>query len=295
MQTPAASTPFIANCPIGCAPALGVTDLMLPEGPLRNCPQCGQLVSSIDEAGYWKSMEEFDTEAGTRPEVDTIHRRDRRAGKILDSIRKELGDSSRTVSLLDVGCSSGVFMVAARARGFNAQGVEPAPRAAKSAKAAGFPVFCGTLEQAAFPDRTFDAITILEVIEHLRDPVGLLRECRRILKADGVLAIGTGNACSLTMRVLGTDWDYLQIKRHGGHVSFFSPRSIQVLAHKTGFAVARILTRRVSLATPEAGRNLRYRSLKLVGELLSVWVAISGQGHDLLALLRPRDEPGNRS
>ena len=295
MQDRAASPPFIANCPIGCGPALGTTDLMLPEGPLRSCPHCGQLVSSIDEAGYWKSMEEFDTEAGTRPEIDAVPRRDRRAGKILDAVRAELGDRTGPVSLLDVGCSSGVFMVAARARGFNVQGVEPAPRAAKSAEAAGFPVYCGTLEQAAFPDRSFDAITVLEVIEHLRDPVGLLRECRRILKADGVLVIGTGNAGSLTVRVLGTDWDYLQVRRHGGHVSFFSPRSIQVLAQKTGFAVARIRTRRVSLATPEAGRSLRYRSLKLVGELLSAWVAISGQGHDLLALLRPRNEQGNRS
>lgn len=294
MQDRAASPPFIANCPVGCAPALVMTDLVLPEGPLRACSQCGQLVSSIDEAGYWKSMEEFDTEAGTRPEVGAVPRRDRRAREILDAIRAQLGDRSHPVSLLDVGCSSGVFMIAAQARGFNAQGVEPAPKAAKSAQAAGFPVFCGTLEQAAFPDRTFDAITVLEVIEHLRDPVGLLRECRRILKADGVLAIGTGNAGSLTLRVLGTDWDYLQVRSHGGHVSFFSPGSIQVLAQRTGFAVARIRTRRVSLATPEAGRNLRYRSLKLVGELLSAWVAISGQGHDLLALLQPKDEPANR-
>lgn len=287
MRARLSSTAFITDCPIGCDAALQTTELVLPEGPLHACPECGQLVSSVDESGYWASMKEFDTEAGTKPEEGSVARRERRAGKILAAIRAALGGGERRISLLDVGCSSGAFMTAPRARGCDVQGVEPAPKAAKSAEAAGFSVFCGTLEQSAFPEASFDAITVLEVIEHLRDPLSLLRECRRILKADGVLAIGTGNAGSLTLRVLGADWDYLQIRRHGGHVSFFNPRSIRMLAQRTGFVVERIRTRRVSLAVDGAGSRFRDRALKATAEIIGGLVAITGQGHDLLALLRP--------
>lgn len=262
--------------------------MRLPEGPLRACPECGQLASSVDEAGYWDSMREFDTADGTKPVEGAGARRDRRAGRILSLIRAALGDGAQRISLLDVGCSSGVFLAAARARGFDAQGVEPAARAARTAQAAGFRVFCGTLEAAAFEPGSFDAITILEVIEHLRDPVSLLRECRRVLKPGGVLAIGTGNAGSLTVRALGTGWDYLHIARHGGHISFFNPRSMRLLAQRCGFEVERIRTRRVSFVAHDSGGGLRYRLLKTAGETLSAFAALTGQGHDMLALLRPR-------
>lgn len=262
---------------------------MLAEGPLRECPECHQLVSSIDESGYWDSMREFDTETGTRPAERSVERRDRRSGKILQAICAVLQLEGRQISLLDVGCSSGAFMAAARSRGFAVRGVEPAPRAAKTARDEGFDVYCGTLEQAAFPAQSFDAITLLEVIEHLRDPVALLRECRRVLKPGGVLAIGTGNAESLTMRALGTDWDYLQIAQHGGHISFFNPRSMRLLAQRTGFKVARILTRRVSLVGDAARGTLRYRIRKAASELMSMFAVMTGQGHDMLALLRTSD------
>lgn len=262
--------------------------MLLPEGPLRACPECGQLVSSVDESGYWSSMEEFDTEAGTKPEEKSVARRDRRAGRILEAIRTGLGGGERSMSLLDVGCSSGVFMAAARARGFDAQGVEPAPKAARTAEGAGFRVFCGTLDKAGIESGTFDAITILEVIEHLRDPVSLLRECRRILKPGGILAIGTGNAGSLTVRALGTEWDYLQIARHGGHISFFNRRSMRLLAERAGFDVEQIRTRRVSFVADDSGSRLRYRLLKTAGEIMSAFAALAGQGHDMLALLRPK-------
>jgi 2-polyprenyl-3-methyl-5-hydroxy-6-metoxy-1,4-benzoquinol methylase len=289
MVASTAAAPYIADCPIGCGASLLPTSLLLPEGPLRACAECGQLVSSVNEAGYWESMREFDTSVGTNPVEGAAGRRDKRAGKILASIRNVLGDRDGRISLLDVGCSSGVFMAAARARGVDAQGVEPAQKAAKTAQEAGFEVFCGTLEQAEFPAGSFDAVTILEVIEHLRDPVSLLQECLRVLKPGGVLAIGTGNTGSLTVRVLGTEWDYLQIARHGGHISFFNPQSMRLLAQRTGFEIERIRTRRVSFVADDSGGRLRYRLLKTAGEVMSAFVAMTEQGHDMLALLRPKN------
>lgn len=75
---------------------------------------------------------------------------------------------------------------------------------------------------------------------------------------------------------------------HGGHISFFNPTSLGVLAQRCGFRVERVETRRVSLAEPhEVGRGT-YRMLKVAAEALELPARMCGKGHDMLAFLRKR-------
>jgi 2-polyprenyl-3-methyl-5-hydroxy-6-metoxy-1,4-benzoquinol methylase len=127
--------------------------------------------------------------------------------------------------------------------GFFAEGVEPAPKAVRSAQDAGLRVYQGLLEEIAFPDQVFDAVTLFEVIEHVREAVPLIRECHCILRPGGVLVIGTGNVASWAVSVMRSRWEYFYIERHGGHVSFFNPRSIRLLAEQCGFRVDSVKAR----------------------------------------------------
>ena len=96
--------------------------------------------------------------------------------------------------LLDVGCGNGRFLAQMRGLGWEVVGVEPDPEAARIAKERfGLEVFQDTLEEAKFPNDSFDAITMNHVIEHVPDPVGLLAESRRILKPGGKLVVVTPN------------------------------------------------------------------------------------------------------
>ena len=54
-----------------------------------------------------------------------------------------------------------------------------------------------------FPDAFFDYIQVHNVLEHVRDPMTLLRECRRILKADGVLDLRVPNGRVDSLDLLG--------------------------------------------------------------------------------------------
>ncbi|MCC6532415.1 MAG: class I SAM-dependent methyltransferase [Burkholderiales bacterium] len=277
---------LIDACPLECGAGLASSRILLAQGPLHRCSACGQLVSRVDAERYRASMSEFDHPRGTAPDERSAQRRRMLARRRLQHLAAWAGKTPATLELLDVGCSSGAFLLAARDCAVNARGVEPAPSAAASARAAGLDVFTGTLEQAAFPAASFDAVTLFEVIEHLPRPLPLLRECHRILRPGGMLLIGTGNTASWTVRCLGARWDYFHIERHGGHVSFFSIASMHLAAQRTGFEVARIETRNVNLQDRFQHSRPAYRLAKLIAQALNAPARWLGRGHDMLAYLR---------
>lgn len=277
---------FLNTCPVGCNAPLETTAYVLPEGALLRCSACGQLISQCTEAHYWESMQEFDDSQGTLPKAGSEGGRLRRSKKFLDQIATLLGQSPEKIRLLDVGCSSGAFLHAAVELGFHAEGVEPAPKAAATAQAAGLKVYQGLLQEAGYADGQFDAITLFEVIEHLQQPQDLLKECRRILRPGGILLIGTGNAGSWSMAAMGARWEYLHIAKHGGHVSFFNLESIASLAQQNGFSVAAVRTRGVRFCEKGDCAKPVYRIAKIAGELLNIFAALLDKGHDMAVYLR---------
>ncbi len=278
--------PYVSACPVGCNTPLIDTGWIVGEGALRRCSGCGQLLSRASEARYWETMAQFDAGEFNRIDGDALARRDAVAQRRLAAIARLLGKPAPEIRVCDVGCSRGQFVAAAIAAGYAAEGVEPAPHIAETARAAGLPVRTGLLEEQRFADAIFDALTLFEVVEHLRAPLPLLAECRRVLKPGGILLISTGNAASWTTAALGAQWDYFDMARDGGHISFFNPRSMKLLAANAGFEVARIHTARVKFAERENTPRWRYALGKIAAEMLNLPARLSGRGHDLLAYLR---------
>jgi 2-polyprenyl-3-methyl-5-hydroxy-6-metoxy-1,4-benzoquinol methylase len=136
--------------------------------------------------------------------------------------------------VLDVGCGNGSRLVRFRALGWEVDGQEVDPEAAGEAqRISGAPVYLGRLEQAQFPDRFFDVVTMSHVIEHVYDPVALLQECRRILKPSGFLIITTPNADSYGHDQFGACWRGLEPPRH---LHLFSRRTLNHAATRAGFS-----------------------------------------------------------
>jgi SAM-dependent methyltransferase len=279
------TNPLITTCPNGCKGTLSDSDLILPEGVLKYCSTCGQLVSQCDEELYIKSNLEWDTTTGTWPTEKDLKRLKKRRERTIKRISAMLSKGYSDISLLDVGCSSGAFVWIAQDMGLKAQGVEPAEKPVKKALELGLKVHQGFLNEIAFPDNFFDAITLFEVIEHLDKPASLLKECHRILRPGGILVIGTGNTNSWTRRVRGSRWDFFDLHQHGGHINFFSNKSISFIATSTGFEVKRVRTSSFKLFEKNELPYLFYRIFKAFSELLNLPSTLLNKGDQMEAYL----------
>lgn len=281
-----AEQPYVRSCPVGCAAPITDTAIVVAEGALRRCSGCGQLLSSASAARYAETMEQFNAADFNAPLGRELARRQSVARQRLSRITALLGKAAADTRVLDVGCSRGQFVAAAIAAGYRAEGVEPAPRIAEAARAAGLPVVTGLLEDQHYPDGHFDVLTLFEVIEHLREPLPLLTECRRVLKPGGILLVSTANAESWTAAAMGARWDYFDMEKDGGHISFYNPRSMAKIAAAAGFEVARLDTARVKFHDKGDTPRGLYVLGKIVAELLNLPARLAGRGHDLLAYLR---------
>jgi 2-polyprenyl-3-methyl-5-hydroxy-6-metoxy-1,4-benzoquinol methylase len=112
------------------------------------------------------------------------------------------GVVGKTGRLLDMGCGDGSFLATAKLRGWEVSGIEVTEVAARRAQAkVGEERIFQTLEAAQYPNSYFDVVTLWDVIEHLPDPVGALRQLVRLLCPGGQVVISTPNASSLLHRL----------------------------------------------------------------------------------------------
>lgn len=135
--------------------------------------------------------------------------------------------------LLEVGCGDGSRLLEFAALGWRAEGQEVDPAAAAAAEQrTGAPVHRGPVETLALPAGGFDAVVMNHVIEHVHDPVGLLCECRRLLRPGGLLVAVTPNVAGRGHRRFGRRWRGLEPPRH---LHLFNPATLATVAGRAGF------------------------------------------------------------
>ena len=162
--------------------------------------------------------------------------------------------------VLDVGAGAGAALKELRDLGWEVEGIDSDVEAVKSAvRTHNLNVKLGTLEDQSYPSNYFDAIIMGHVIEHVHDPVNLLRECWRVLKPDGLFTVATPNASSLGHRYFGVNWSVLEPPRH---LTVFSRETMNRAALSAGIS-------RASIETTARGSNgicILSRKLRATGD-----------------------------
>jgi 2-polyprenyl-3-methyl-5-hydroxy-6-metoxy-1,4-benzoquinol methylase len=186
------------------------------------------------------ALRSYYNEAYMVPPERYVRQTAKHAPPILRELEKKFLKKGR---LLEVGCSWGFFLNAARRDGWQTTGIELDARAATHAREKlGLKVLTGTLENERMPlEPPYDAIVSFHVIEHLRDPIAFLRRCRELLSEDGVLILKTPNVASWIAKRTGAYWEWLCPP---AHIHLFSPGTLELALHKSGFHAEKIWSRR---------------------------------------------------
>ncbi len=137
--------------------------------------------------------------------------------------------------LLDVGCGTGLLLALARPT-YECVGLEPSPVPAAAARAQGFPVVESTLEAADLEPGSFDVVTMDAVVEHVTDPLAVLRKVHEVLRPGGVVALKTPRFGGPTSWLRGRGWNGF---RHGYHTYLFTGRTLGRTLEAAGFRVLR--------------------------------------------------------
>jgi SAM-dependent methyltransferase len=94
--------------------------------------------------------------------------------------------------VIEIGCGTGEFLALLESRGLETAGVEFADSATR-VKFKG-QLYVGRMEDIAVPSARFDAVLLLNVIEHLSDPIAVLRKIRTMLQPGGLLLLRHPNS-----------------------------------------------------------------------------------------------------
>jgi SAM-dependent methyltransferase len=170
--------------------------------------------------------------------------------------------------ILDVGCGNGEFLVVAQDLGYRAAGLDPDPRAVDVARSRGFDVRCGSLPRSGEPPRSFDHIFLNHVLEHLRDPIGALREARSLLVPGGRLWLSTPNPRSSGLTRFGRHWRGLEPPRH---LTLFDAPRLEAALAGAGFE-------RVRLLPPEEAAHFYFRQSQAIASGLDPALAADPPG-----------------
>lgn len=150
----------------------------------------------------------------------------------LDILRRHVPPGAR---LFELGCGRGHFLAEAQAAGYDICGADIAPDSVAAATALVGPgrVRCGVPEELELPDAGYEACVLLDVIEHLRDPLDTLARLRRCLRPGGKLLLVTPSLDSLSARLLGSRW----VEFKGEHLFCFTAQAMRIALSRTGFSV----------------------------------------------------------
>ena len=185
------------------------------------------------------------------PYLGTIARKRSAAGSNVASLIKKFIDfrgeaipDIKRGHALEFGCASGSYLQKLAIAGWTPVGIEFSPIAADRARALGFEVHVGAIENIRLPDSKFALVVGWMVLEHLHHPVEVLK-CLHAATTEGAwLAISVPNCASPSFSKFLGNWFPLHLPNHLFH---FTPDSLRKVLEAGGWEVKRCMQQRIMI------------------------------------------------
>lgn len=203
------------------------------DGVVYTCGGCGvghlppveEDIEAFYESGDYREKVGQDTDADTYLQIHD--KKQWRWGPFLDDL------DLRGATIVDLGCAGGSFLDLVQGFAGETIGVDPATHYRDSIEARGHRFHSSAEEAAEDWAGQADLITAFDVLEHVEDPVGFLREARKLLASGGRLVVAVPNADDLLVRE-GCE-EYLSFFYRDVHLFYFDDNSIRRAGQAAGF------------------------------------------------------------
>lgn len=144
--------------------------------------------------------------------------------------------------IFDIGCGSGEFLSYMKENHFKAYGLEPSEEMKRVLESRGITTYCMTLERFVLSKKSlkqkFDAVTLLNVLEHVGNPLETIQNVKKILKPNGILCIKVPNDFNKLQRFATKK---LKLRKWWvvapDHINYFNEKSLCNLLKDSGFKV----------------------------------------------------------
>lgn len=191
---------------------------------IKKCNKCG-LVRTFGKQSV--SYEEYHRDADYK-----LHERYFR--NIFLKRFTTISDYKKSGKVLDIGAATGTMLQIFADHGWETVGIEPSG-SEKEIKKRGIKVIKTTFEKAKLPKNYFDVVIINHTLEHVLDPLEVVKKIKSILKNGGIVYIDVPNFGSLSSQIMTKSWPLLLPDEHVHH---FTAKSLKKLVEKAGLEVA---------------------------------------------------------
>lgn len=200
---------------------------------LLRCPECGFVfadahLSEDEHRALYQKDYFFGLEY-----TDYLRSRD----ALQQNFRRRIDTLSRFSPggrLYEIGAAYGIFLDLARAR-WQVQGIDIAQDACAHARhELGLDVVCGDFLEVPLGCEDYDVFCMWDTIEHLQEPDRYLDKIARHQRAEGLLALTTGDIGSWSARLQGQHWRLIHPPTH---LQYFSADTITRFLARYGFKV----------------------------------------------------------
>jgi len=176
-------------------------------------------------------------------------------------------------TLLDIGAAAGFTMTGCRDAGWDVEGIEPNLMMVEHGRnAEALNVYHGCIDDIEFR-KEYDCVLLLQVLEHMSDPLATVRRILALLKPDGIVIVETWNRNSWPAKLLKKRWHQCNPP---SVVHWFSPKSLTKLFYRQGFQLVTMgrpfKTTPLSNAIALLASKFPYMSTLGLTELRSSWL-----------------------
>lgn len=221
--------PSTARAPVDVGEFACTTGDLGVHDDILQCERCG-LVSSLPTLDRDAIVENYEQVIDEAYLLEEHGRRE-----LFDGIARLLeGYVVRGNRLLEVGAHMGMFLDTVRGRGWEVRGIEPSKWAVEQGRQRyGVDLSQGTVEDLPDAAPAPDVIVMLDVLEHVADPLDALKRLRATIADRGLLVLSTVNLSGLHARARGGAWPWF-IR---SHLHYFTEETLDAMLKRAGFTM----------------------------------------------------------